>query len=103
LDNSEDTYNSALEKQIITSEKLSVGYNSAKNAVKAYNEALASGDEAKILLARDDLEKVKGSIDLTSDDWKNYGRLMTDIFDQADTSIMIFKMLLKTHPLQFIV
>lgn len=91
LDNSEDTYNSALEKQIITSEKLSVGYNSAKNAVKAYNEALASGDETKILLARDDLEKVKGSIDLTSDDWKNYGRLMTNIFDQADTSIYDFQ------------
>ena len=91
LDKYDEIYNSALMSNIATDDELSEGYNKATNAVKAYNDALASGDESKILSARDNLNVVKGSIDLTSDNWKRYGNIMTDIFDQADTGLYDFR------------
>lgn len=91
LDKYDEIYNSALMSQIATDNELSGGYEKAKNAVKAYNDALISGDESKILSARDDLNEVKNSIDLTSDNWKRYGNVMTDIFDQANTGLYDFR------------
>ena len=91
LDKYDEIYNSALMSQIATDNELSEGYNKATNAVKAYNDALISGDESKILSARDDLREVKNSIDLTSDNWKRYGNVMTDIFDQANTGLYDFR------------
>lgn len=91
LDDSQDQYNEALKAQIATDNELAEGYNKATNAVKAYNDALISGDESKILSARDDLNEVKNSIDLTSDNWKRYGNVMTDIFDQANTGLYDFR------------
>lgn len=91
LDKYDEIYNSALMSQIATDNELSEGYNKATNAVKAYNDALISGDESKTLSARDDLNKVKNSIDLTSDNWKRYGNVMTDIFDQANTGLYDFR------------
>lgn len=85
-----DTYNKALVAQIATSDKLSVGYSDATSAVKKYNDAIASGDEKKILSARDDLNKVKDTIDLTSSDWKKYASVMNEVFNQADTGIYDF-------------
>jgi chromosome segregation ATPase len=91
LDKYDEIYNSALMSQIATDNELSEGYNKATTAVKAYNDALISGDESKILSARDDLNEVKNSIDLTSDNWKRYGNVMTDIFDQANTGLYDFR------------
>ncbi len=91
LDDSQDQYNEALKAQIATDNELSEGYNKATNAVKVYNDALISGDESKILSARDDLNEVKDSIDLTSDNWKRYGNVMTDIFNQANTGLYDFR------------
>jgi chromosome segregation ATPase len=91
LDKYDDIYNSALMSQIATDNELSEGYNKATNAVKAYNDALISGDESKILSTRNDLKEVKNSIDLTSDNWKRYGNVMTDIFDQANTGLYDFR------------
>ena len=91
LDKYDDIYNSALMSQIATDNELSEGYNKATTAVKAYNDALISGDESKILSARDDLREVKNSIDLTSDNWKRYGNVMTDIFDQANIGLYDFR------------
>ncbi len=91
LDKYDDIYSSALMSQIATDNELSEGYNKATTAVKAYNDALISGDESKILSARDDLNEVKNSIDLTSDNWKRYGNVMTDIFDQANTGLYDFR------------
>jgi len=91
LDKYDEIYNSALMSQIATDNELSGGYEKATNAVKAYNDALISGDESKILSARDDLNEVKNSIDLTSDNWKRYGNVMTDIFDQANTGLYDFR------------
>lgn len=91
LDKYDEIYNSALMSQIATDNELSGGYEKATNAVKAYNDALISGDESKILSARDDLNEVKNSIDLTRDNWKRYGNVMTDIFDQANTGLYDFR------------
>ncbi|MEY8352619.1 hypothetical protein AALB39_04590 [Lachnospiraceae bacterium 54-53] len=91
LDNYEEIYNQALTAQISSNDELSEGFNKAKNAVQTYNDALASGDESKILSARNDLNSVKSSIDLTSEDWKKYGSLLTDVFDQADTGLYDFR------------
>lgn len=91
LDKYDEIYNSALMSQIATDNELSGGYEKATNAVKAYNDALISGDESKILSARDDLNEVKNSIDLTSDNWKRYGNVMTDIFSQANTGLYDFR------------
>ena len=91
LDKYDEIYNSALMSQIATNNELSGGYEKATNAVKAYNDALISGDESKILSARDDLNEVKNSIDLTSDNWKRYGNVMTDIFNQANTGLYDFR------------
>ena len=97
LDKYDEIYNSALMSQIATDNELSEGYNKATNAVKAYNDALISGDESKILSARDDLNEVKASIDLTSDNWKLYGNVMTDIFSQANTGLYDFRDLLSSN------
>lgn len=91
LDKYDEIYNSALMSQIATDNELSEGYNKATTAVKAYNDALISGDESKILSARDDLNEVKNSIDLTSDNWKRYENVMTDIFSQANTGLYDFR------------
>ena len=91
LDDYQEKYNTALMAQIATNDKLSAGYDNAVNAVKEYNEALASGDETKILSARDELKSVKDSIDLSSDSWKRYSSIMTNVFDHADTGIYDFR------------
>lgn len=77
--------------EITTDNDLSAGFEKATDAVTKYNDALASGDETKILSARNDLNVVKNSIDLTSDEWKKYGNLMTEVFSQADTGIYDFR------------
>lgn len=97
LDKYDDIYSSALMSQIATDNELSEGYNKATTAVKAYNDALISGDESKILSARDDLNEVKNSIDLTSDNWKRYGNVMTDIFSQANTGLYDFRAALSSN------
>lgn len=91
IDVSADKYNSALEAEITVNDKLSRSFDSAKNSVKEYNDALASGDESKILAARDNLNIVKSSIDLSSADWKDYASVITSVFDQADTGIYDFR------------
>ena len=91
LDDYQDIYNSSLIAQIAADNTLSEGYANATNAVNKYNEAIASGDESKILSARKNLDVVKSSIDLTSDDWKRYGNVMTDIFSQANTGLYDFR------------
>lgn len=91
LDKYDEIYNSALMSQIATDNELSGGYEKATSAVKAYNDALISGDESKILSTRDDLNEVKNSIDLTSENWKRYGNVMTDIFSQANTGLYDFR------------
>lgn len=91
LDEFQNKYQSALMAQIASDGKLSEGYTKAKNAVDKYNEAVASGDESKIEDARNGLNNVKGSIDLTSDDWKRYGGIMTSVFDQASTGLYDFR------------
>ncbi|EXG87858.1 hypothetical protein K413DRAFT_4759 [Clostridium sp. ASBs410] len=90
-------YNSALEAEITINDKLSRSFEEVKGAVQKYNDALASGDETKILSARDNLNKVKNSIDLTSTDWKDYASVVTDVFDQADTDLYDFEGSLKSN------
>ncbi|WP_092245030.1 hypothetical protein [Lacrimispora sphenoides] len=90
-------YNSALEAEITINDKLSRSFEEVKGAVQKYNDALASGDETKILSARDNLNKVKNSIDLTSTDWKDYASVVTDVFDQADTDLYDFEDSLKSN------
>lgn len=91
LDEFQNKYQSALMAQIASDDKLSEGYTKAKNAVDKYNEAVASGDESKIEDARNGLNDVKNSIDLTSDDWKRYGGIMSSVFDQASTGLYDFR------------
>ena len=97
LDDYQDIYNNSLIAQIAADNTLSEGYANATNAVNKYNEAIASGDESKILSARKNLDNVKSSIDLTSDDWKRYGTIMTNVFDQADTDLYDFEDSLKSN------
>jgi len=97
LDKYQEIYDSSLMAQIASDNKLSEGYNSATTAVKNYNDAVASGDESKIATARKDLDDVKNSIDLTSDDWKRYGAVITDVFSQADTKLYDFSDALKSN------
>jgi len=97
LDDYQDIYNSSLIAQIAADDTLSEGYANATNAVNKYNEAIASGDESKILSARKNLDNVKSSIDLTSDDWKRYSTIMTNVFDQADTGLYDFENSLKSN------
>lgn len=91
LDKYQEIYDNALMAQIASDDKLSVGYTNAKNAVDKYNKAVASGDESKIEDARTGLNNVKNSIDLTSEDWKRYGGIITSVFDQASTGIYDFR------------
>ena len=97
LDDYQDIYNNSLIAQIAADNTLSEGYANATNAVNKYNEAIASGDESKILSARKNLDNVKSSIDLTSDDWKRYGTIMINVFDQADTGLYDFEDSLKSN------
>ena len=91
IDGNADKYKSALEAEITVNDKLSRSFDSAKNSVQEYNDALASGDDAKILSARDNLNKVKGSIDLSSSEWKDYASVINDVFSQADTGLYDFR------------
>ncbi|GLC79196.1 coiled-coil domain-containing protein [Lacrimispora brassicae] len=91
LDKYEKDFSTGLMMEIATNGKLSDGYNKAAGAVEAYNNALISGDETKILSAKDHLNQIKNSIDLTSDNWKRFGSVMTDIFNQADTRLYDFR------------
>lgn len=91
LNEFQNKYQSALMAQIASDDKLSDGYAKAKNAVDKYNDAVTSGDESKIEDARNSLNNVKKSIDLTSDDWKRYGGIMTTVFDQASTGLYDFR------------
>lgn len=91
LDDYQEQYDKALMAQIASDGKLSEGYTKSKNAVDKYNEAVASGDESKIEDARNKLNNVKSSIDLTSDDWKRYGGIMSSVFDQASTGLYDFR------------
>lgn len=99
IDKFGEDYKSRLSAEIQASnnEDLVAGYNDAKAAVDKYNEAVVSGDESKILSARKDLDGVKKSIDLTSDDWKRYGTIMTDVFNQADTGLYDFEDKIKAN------
>ena len=91
IDGNADKYKSALEAEITVNDKLSRSFDSAKNSVKEYNDALASGDDAKILSARDNLNIVKSSIDLSSSEWKDYASVINDVFSQADTGLYDFR------------
>lgn len=97
LDKYQEQYDEALVAQIASDDKLSEGYTNAKTAVNEYNDAVNSGDETKILSARKNLDSVKTSIDLTSDDWKRYGNIMTDVFNKADTGLYDFEDRVKTN------
>jgi TP901 family phage tail tape measure protein len=99
IDDFGEKYNSRLiaEIQAGDNDKLSEGYIKAKNAVDEYNDSVASGDESKIQKARSDLNDVKNSIDLTSDEWKRYGSVVTDVFAQADTKVYDFVDALKSN------
>lgn len=97
LDKYQEQYDEALVAQIASDDKLSEGYTNAKTAVNEYNDAVNSGDETKILSARKNLDNVKSSIDLTSDDWKRYGNIMTDVFGKADTGLYDFEDKLKAN------
>ncbi len=90
-------YVQAQVSEIQSDDTLSKGYEQAIQAVEAYNDAVASGKESEILRTRDNLNAVKSSIDLTSDEWSKYGNLMTDIFDQADTGLYDFKDAIDTN------
>lgn len=93
IDDVGETYNSRLiaEIQASNSNVLSEGYAKAKDAVDKYNDAITSGDDSKIEDARNSLNNVKNSIDLTSDDWKRYSGIMTNVFDQASTGLYDFR------------
>lgn len=97
LDKYQEIYDNSLMAQIASDDKLSQGYNSATTAVKNFNDALESGDESKIDSARKILNDVKNSIDLTSDEWKRYGSVVTDVFAQADTKVYDFVDALKSN------
>lgn len=91
LDSSQESYNVTLKSKIQLNDELNDGYNKAEKSVKEYNEALTSGDETKILAARDNLTQVKQSIDLSSEQWKRYGSVINDVFSQADTGLYDFR------------
>lgn len=91
LDKYQEIYDSSLMAQIASDDKLSEGYTKAKTAVDQYNNAVASGDDSKIEEARSNLNDVKNTIDLTSDDWKRYGGIMNNVFDQASTGLYDFR------------
>lgn len=89
----QELYDSALMAQIATDPTgdLTKGYNEATKAVLNYNEALASGNEEDIQKAYEDLNKVKGSIDLASDAWKPYRHIIEGIFSDAATGLLDFQ------------
>jgi TP901 family phage tail tape measure protein len=93
IDEFGEKYKARLDAELQASDNknLANGYNDAKIAVEKFNEALASGDESKISTAKKDLDGVKKSIDLTSNDWGRYGAIVTDVFSKADTSIYDFE------------
>lgn len=91
LDNYQADYNASLMANIASDDELSKGYDKAFEAVTRYNEAVISGDESKILDARNNLDKVKTSIDLSSEDWIRYGSIMSNVFNEANTGIYDFR------------
>lgn len=91
LDNYQADYNASLMANIASDDELSKGYDKAFEAVTRYNEAVISGDESKILDARNNLDEVKNSIDLSSEEWIRYGSIMSNVFKEANTGIYDFR------------
>ncbi|WP_143322689.1 hypothetical protein [Clostridium sp. HBUAS56010] len=97
IDEFSATYNQSLIAEITSNDKLASSYTDILNAVKEYNDALSSGDESKILSARDNLRFLKSSIDASSDDWGKYRSVISDTFAQADTGLYDFNDALKSN------
>lgn len=99
LNDYEKIYNEALKNEIITDygrndNVLSSGYESATQAVEAYNEAvLHSSDiynDPDVDKAYEDLQNIKSQIEANSQAWKKYGSVVDDVFNKADTKLIDF-------------
>ncbi len=91
LDDYQADYNASLMANIAADDELSKGYSKAYEAVTKYNEAVISGDETKILDARNNLGEVKNSIDLSSEEWIRYASIISNVFNEANTGIYDFR------------
>lgn len=90
LDNFKEQYDQAAIYKILSSSTMSTDYEHATNAVKKYNDAVASGDFNSIKEARIELDGVQKSIDLTERKWEHCGFIIEDVFDQANTKVWDF-------------
>lgn len=84
--------------EIADDEKMSSSMNNATASVEKYNEAvLKSSDpfnDEEVANAYKNMQTQKEQL-LNSDDWQNYGKVIDDVFSQADTSSYEFYQHLK--------
>ena len=92
IDDYGEIYRQSLLAEISTTDSLSEGYNKAIDAVEAYNEAVLKSEDPyndeDVEKARENLRLVKD--ELSTEEWKKYGSVVQEVFDEADISIYDF-------------
>lgn len=99
IDDYGEIYRQSLLAEIATDDSLSEGYNKAIDAVEAYNDAVLKSEDPyndeNVAKARENLELIRG--ELSTEEWKKYGSVVQEVFDEADTSIYDFNKQLESY------
>ena len=99
IDKYGEIYEQAQMATIATDANLSNGYNSATNAVEAYNEAVLKSenpyDDENVKEAWDNLQTVKKGIQENEAEWGQYSNIMNNVFASANDKVYSFYDLLK--------
>ena len=98
IDDWGDIFNKKQLAEIAEDDKMSSGMEKATDSVKKYNEAvLKSADpfnDEDVANAYKNMQEQKEQL-LNSEDWQNYGKVIDNVFSQADTSSYEFYQHLK--------
>lgn len=93
IDKYGEIYKQALMANMVSDDDKSEIYNKALDAVEKYNEAILKSEDPftdeKVKNARQSLKDIQDEIS-GDDSWKEYGAIVEEVFEQADTKLIDF-------------